>query len=46
MEATPDWVTYARCEVKAECLEFAVAEGLRFGVWGGKSQRERRRLRD
>ena len=33
------------CEVRAECLEFAQANDERFGIWGGLSERERRRLR-
>lgn len=33
------------CEVKAECLEYALANDERFGIWGGLSERERRRLR-
>jgi len=33
------------CEVKAECLEFALSNDERFGIWGGLSERERRRLR-
>ncbi len=33
------------CEVKAECLEFALENDERFGIWGGLSERERRRLR-
>ena len=33
------------CEVRAECLEYALAADERFGVWGGLSERERRRLR-
>ena len=33
------------CEVKAECLEFALAHDERFGIWGGLSERERRRLK-
>ena len=33
------------CEVKAECLEYALAHDERFGIWGGLSERERRRLR-
>ena len=32
------------CEVRAECLEYALAHEERFGVWGGLSERERRRL--
>lgn len=33
-----------RCEVRADCLEFALQNAERFGVWGGLSERERRRL--
>ena len=33
------------CEVKAECLEYALANDEGFGIWGGLSERERRRLR-
>ena len=33
------------CEVKAECLEYALASDERFGIWGGLSERERRRLK-
>jgi WhiB family transcriptional regulator, redox-sensing transcriptional regulator len=33
------------CDVRAECLEFALANDERFGIWGGLSERERRRLR-
>ena len=33
------------CAVRAECLEFALASDERFGIWGGLSERERRRLR-
>jgi WhiB family transcriptional regulator, redox-sensing transcriptional regulator len=33
------------CEVRAECLEYALANDERFGVWGGLSEQERRRLR-
>jgi WhiB family transcriptional regulator, redox-sensing transcriptional regulator len=33
------------CEVRAECLEFALANDERFGIWGGLSERERRRVR-
>ena len=35
----------ARCEVRAECLEFALEHDERFGIWGGLSERERRRIR-
>ena len=33
------------CEVKAECLEYALEHDERFGIWGGLSERERRRLK-
>lgn len=33
------------CEVKLDCLEFALVEGEKFGIWGGMSERERRRVR-
>lgn len=33
------------CPVIAECLEYALANNERFGIWGGLSERERRRLR-
>ncbi|WP_374201461.1 WhiB family transcriptional regulator [Blastococcus sp. MG754427] len=33
------------CPVRAECLEFALANDERFGIWGGLSERERRRVR-
>jgi len=33
------------CLVSEECLEFALANGEKFGIWGGRSERERRKLR-
>ena len=33
------------CVVREECLEFALANGEKFGIWGGMSERERRRIR-
>jgi WhiB family transcriptional regulator, redox-sensing transcriptional regulator len=33
------------CDVRAECLEYALANDERFGIWGGLSERERRRVR-
>lgn len=33
------------CEVKDMCLEYALANDERFGIWGGLSERERRRLK-
>ena len=34
----------ATCEVRQPCLEFAIAAGERFGVWGGLTPQERRSL--
>lgn len=33
------------CTVRQECLEEALANDERFGIWGGLSERERRKLR-
>src|SRR5918999_3405857 len=33
------------CEVRAECLEYALQHDERFGIWGGLSERERRKLK-
>jgi WhiB family redox-sensing transcriptional regulator len=33
------------CPVRAECLAYALAHDERFGIWGGLSERERRRLK-
>ncbi|EIV93962.1 WhiB family transcriptional regulator [Frankia sp. QA3] len=33
------------CEVRAECLEYALENDERFGIWGGMSERERRKQR-
>ncbi|GMA36494.1 WhiB family transcriptional regulator [Demequina litorisediminis] len=35
----------ASCDVRSECLEYALAHDERFGIWGGLSERERRRLK-
>ncbi|WP_068424644.1 WhiB family transcriptional regulator [Piscicoccus intestinalis] len=35
----------AACTVRTECLEYALAHDERFGIWGGTSERERRRLK-
>ena len=35
----------ARCPVRPECLAYALAHDERFGVWGGASERDRRRLK-
>lgn len=35
----------AGCVVKTECLDYALTHGEKYGIWGGKSERERRRMR-
>ena len=35
----------AGCNVRAECLAYAIAHRERCGVWGGTTERERRRMR-
>jgi WhiB family transcriptional regulator, redox-sensing transcriptional regulator len=34
----------ATCPVSAQCLEYAIEERIEHGVWGGCSERERRRI--
>ena len=33
------------CDVRGYCLEYALAHDERFGIWGGLSERERRRFK-
>ena len=33
------------CEVRDQCLDYAIEMGEKFGIWGGLSERERRRVR-
>jgi WhiB family redox-sensing transcriptional regulator len=33
------------CDVRSECLDYALAHDERFGIWGGLSERERRKLK-
>lgn len=35
----------ATCTVKEPCLEYALRNGIEHGVWGGCSERERRRIK-
>lgn len=38
-------VTICRgCPVSAECLEWALETRVRYGIWGGTTERERRRM--
>jgi len=32
------------CEVRDQCLAYALEHRIRHGVWGGKSERQRRRM--
>lgn len=34
-----------RCDVRAECLDYALQMNEWFGIWGGLSDHERRRMR-
>lgn len=33
-----------RCEVRADCLEYAISNDIRHGIWGGMSDNDRRRI--
>jgi WhiB family transcriptional regulator, redox-sensing transcriptional regulator len=33
------------CVVREDCLEYAIDNAEKFGIWGGLSERERRRIR-
>ncbi len=35
----------AECEVRTQCLDYAIDIGEKFGIWGGMSERERRKVR-
>lgn len=35
----------AQCPVRAACLDYALKHRIRHGIWGGKSERERRKIR-
>jgi WhiB family redox-sensing transcriptional regulator len=35
----------AECPVRPQCLEYALENDEKFGIWGGLSERERRKLK-
>jgi len=35
-----------RCDVRPQCLDYALSRVERFGIWGGTSERERRKIAD
>ena len=35
----------AACPVRADCLDYAMRWDIRYGIWGGLSEKQRRRLR-
>ncbi len=34
----------ASCPVRQECLDYALEAGERFGIWGGMTEKQRRKL--
>lgn len=43
-QARPAQQLCRSCEVKDACLEYALANDIDFGVWGGLTERQRRTL--
>jgi WhiB family redox-sensing transcriptional regulator len=35
----------AACSVRSQCADYALATRQRFGIWGGQTERDRRRIR-
>lgn len=44
VDAEPAKAVCAECPVRQACLEYALAHREREGVWGGATERERRRI--
>lgn len=38
-------ICYNECDVREECLEWALSRSERFGIWGGTSERDRQAIR-
>jgi WhiB family redox-sensing transcriptional regulator len=43
-EAEPAKAICGQCSVRQPCLEYALANRERDGIWGGATERERRRI--
>jgi WhiB family transcriptional regulator, redox-sensing transcriptional regulator len=43
-EAGPALAFCSACTIREECLSWALKNGERYGVWGGLTEQERRRL--
>ena len=43
-EAGPALAFCGACRIREECLAWAMKNGERYGVWGGLTERERRRI--
>lgn len=43
--AAPAKEVCCRCNVQDDCLKYALGNGIVSGVWGGKSERQRRKIR-
>lgn len=43
-DARPALRICENCPVRAECLEYALESRQRYGVWGGTTERQRRRI--
>ncbi len=43
-DAEPALRVCAGCPVRDECLEFALETRQRYGIWGGTTERQRRRM--
>ena len=35
----------SKCPVRSQCLDYALQHDERFGIWGGMSERDRRRIK-
>jgi WhiB family redox-sensing transcriptional regulator len=44
-DVRPAKAVCGRCSVAGECLDYAIGNDVKHGIWGGLSERERRRAR-